>query len=256
MIQEIFQFITTRPAIPYAKKKGYLFEAIAMEARHKRCFVQWQPHYQKCQQAILKAIESCLQKNTIVIMGAGSLNDIPLDSLSRQFQKVVLVDLIFLKQARQKAADYANVFLEEADVSNRLPALFEGSLAFKGHSDWTLPQDANCLVSLNLATQLPLIPVRWLMQHHGLNEKEADQLGKEMIQSHLNLMENFQGVRCLIADRQVCEYDTAGELIDQFDPAWDVELPDVIDSWEWQVIPLGESKQNTAQVNQVGVSIW
>lgn len=227
-----------------------------MEARQKRCFMQWQSHYQKCQQAILKAAESCLKKHTIVIMGAGSLNDIPLDSLSQQFQKVVLVDLVFLKQARKKAADYANVFLEEADVSNRLSGLFSGEGAFDDAVNWALPQESDCLVSLNLATQLPLIPVRWLMQHEGLDEKGAGRLGKEMIQSHLNLLENFQGVRCLIADRRISEFDASGELIDQFDPAWDVVLPDVIDSWEWQVIPLGESNQNTAQVNQVGVSIW
>lgn len=256
MIQEFFQFISTRPALPYARKRGYLFEAIAMDARHKRCFTQWQTHYLKCQQAILNAVDACLQKNTIVIMGAGSLNDIPLDSLSRQFQKVVLVDLVFLKQARKKAADYTNVFLEEADVSDRLSNLFEGTLTFKADASWFLPQETDCLVSLNLVTQLPLIPVRWLMQYHGLNESEAGKLGKEMVKSHLNLMESFQGVRCLIADRQVFEYDATGELIDQFDPAWDVVLPDVIDSWEWQVIPPGESKQKTVQINQVGVSIW
>lgn len=256
MIKEVFQFITTRPSIPYAKKRGYLFEAIAMEARHKRCFAQWQSHYQKCQQAILKAAEHCLQKRTIVIMGAGSLNDIPLDSLSQQFQTVVLVDVVFLKQARQAAATYPNVFLEEADVSSRLSTLFKGELSLESEASWSLPNETDCLVSLNLATQLPLIPVRWLMQHYKLNEAAADELGKAMIQSHLNLLENFQGTRCLIADRQVFEYNASGELIDQFDPAWEVVLPDVTDSWEWHVIPLGESKQNTAQVNQVGVSIW
>jgi len=189
-------------------------------------------------------------------MGAGSLNDIPLSTLSQQFEKVILVDLIFLKQARKKASTFPNVFLQEADVSNRLSALFEGTLTYDSSQDWRLPAETDCVVSLNLVTQLPLIPVRWLMQHFGLDEAGADQLGKTMIQSHLNLLESVQGVRCLIADRQISEYDVSGELADQFDPAWDVPLPKVADVWEWQVIPLGESKQHTTQINQVGVSMW
>lgn len=256
MIKEAIQFITTTPALPYAKKRGYLFEAIAMESRHRRCFSQWQHHYQKCQQAILKATEFCKQKRIIVIMGAGSLNDIPLSTLSQQFEKVILVDLIFLKQARKKASTFSNVFLQEADVSNRLSALFEGNLTHDFSQEWRLPAETDCVVSLNLVTQLPLIPVRWLMQHFGLDETDADQLGKTMIQSHLNLLESVQSVRCLIADRQISEYDASGELVDQFDPAWDVPLPKVADDWEWQMIPLEESKQHTAQINQVGVSVW
>jgi len=151
---------------------------------------------------------------------------------------------------------FPNVFLQEADVSNRLSALFEGKLTLESDMNWNLPAETDCVVSLNLVTQLPLIPVRWLMQHVGLDEAGADELGKTMIQSHLSLLESVQGVRCLIADRQISEYDASGELVDRFDPAWEVALPEVVDSWEWQVIPIGESKHHLSQLNQVGVSIW
>lgn len=256
MLWETLQYYST-PAPTYVRKMGFLHEAIAMAARHKRCFPQWQTHFDRCQKAILQAADQCSSHRTIVILGAGSLRDIPLEQLSQQFEKVQLVDVVFLRAAKRLVKPYANIELIEADVTESLDSMRLGSKQIKQP---TLLQDevVDCVVSLNLATQIPLIPVRWLMHGYGLSEKEADALGKGLIQAHLDYLNGFDAVHCLIADRQITEFNQHGEQTDQFDPAWDVPLPDITVEWDWEVIPLGESADdaNLRQINKVGVSIW
>lgn len=257
MLAEWLTYLST-PSLPYARKMGYLSEAIAMRARHKRCYHSWQNHFQACQNAILEAAAQCQQHRHLVVMGAGSLEDIPLAQLSQQFQTVYLVDLVFLKPAKQLAKHYANVTLVEADVSGVLQQVYVGETTL-GYDNYWLPDslaDVDMVVSLNLATQLPLIPVRWLMDRFGLRDDAADQTGKAIIEAHLKQLNDYSGVKCLIADRQITEYDAEGALIDAFDPAWDITLPEAGLTWDWEVIPLGESVHKTRQVNRVGASIW
>ena len=260
MIIEWFQYLTT-PSLPIARKMGYLHEAIAMQARHKRCQHSWQSHFQQCQHAILDAVSQCQQRRCVVVMGAGSLDDIPLAQLSKQFQNVYLVDLVFLKSAKKMAKRYNNVHLLEVDVSGVLSQVAVGDTQLEYDHYWRPSgfvevDEVDLVVSLNLATQLPLIPVRWLMTRYQLPEAEAGQMGKALIQAHCQQLQDYSGVKCLIADRQIQEYNQEGTLLDQFDPAWEVELPESKVTWEWEVIPLGESVHKTRQVNQVGVSIW
>ncbi|MDX1796365.1 MAG: hypothetical protein R3219_06515, partial [Hydrogenovibrio sp.] len=85
---------------------------------------------------------------------------------------------------------------------------------------------------------------------------EAELFGRRMIEQHLADLADCDGVKCLIADRQITEYDPQGRQIDQFDPAWEVDLPEPILSWDWEVIPPQESYQRHRQINRVGASIW
>lgn len=255
MLRELFQYYTT-PALPIAKKMGFLEESIAMAARHRRCYRSWQSHFERCQEAILQAVDQCQHRHTVMILGAGSLEDIPLSRLSQTFEKVLLVDLVFLNEARKTVKNFDNVALIELDVSNSLESAFHGSKVLK-NTPSPLPEDeVSCVVSLNLVTQLPLIPVRWLMKNYDLSEQEADAYAKEMTNKHLAFMNQYEAVKCLIADREVQEYDNNNQLTDTFDPAWDVPLPETQQEWLWEVIPFGEVNSQFKQVNKVGVSIW
>ncbi|BBP43703.1 hypothetical protein [Thiosulfativibrio zosterae] len=262
MLWEAWQYFTTPVALPLAKEMGFLEEAIAMAARRKRCRAEWDTHFQNCQTTIREAVERCTQKRKIVIMGAGSLLDVPLDYLAQEFDEVCLIDLVFLKDARKRVKPFSNVRLIEQDVTDSLAACQKGAVQAKpalnpqGHKAWLDLSEVDCLVSLNLLSQLPLIPVSWLMKHFGISEQQADVLAKQLINEHLNLLNACSGVKCLIADRWVTEIDTQGQEVDGFDPLWEVSVPEVQKSWDWRVIPLGEINTPTAQVNRVGVSIY
>lgn len=254
MIKELWQYVVTSTELPVAKQMGFLKEAIAMSARSKRCQRQWDAHYLKCKETIVAATQRAVQKRTVLVFGAGSLNDIPLSYLSSQFFKVVLVDLVFLGSARRLASNYSNVELIEHDITESLDWLYQGQALVQPPSRWLEDTSIDLVISLNLITQLPLIPVRWLMDEFDLSEPEADIVGKQLIFAHLRYLKQFSGEVCLIADRVDIEFDPQGAELDRFDPWWDVEQPKADVHWEWEVMPLGESHLSKSQKNLVGVS--
>lgn len=253
MIWEAIQYLSTRPKLPVAKEMDYLKESIAMVSRAKRCQAQWGAHYQQCQQAIINAFTPLKHKRTVIVIGAGTLNDVPLKPLSEAFEKVILVDLVFLKSAYRMADKYANIELVEHDVTESLNALKHGISNVEKPMRWLDDERVDLVVSLNLVTQLPLIPVRWLMSRFDFTETQVDRIGKQLITEHLSYLSKFEARVCLIADQEDVEFNQAGEVVDRFDPWWDVEPPTAEYSWEWQVVPLGEGRSGIYQQNRVGV---
>jgi len=254
MLKEFWQYVSTAPENPLAKKMGFLSEAISMEARAKRCHQSWGVHYQRCQKAILTASQRAVQRRTVLVLGAGSLHDVPLGILSTQFDRVLLVDLVFLNSARDVAQHFENVELVEHDITESLARIQIGFSMVDTPMRWLDDPSIDLVISLNLITQLPLIPVRWLMEHFEVSEQEGDILGKQLILAHLLYLQAFNGEVCLIADREGVERDFEGNELDQFDPWWDVESPQTIESWQWELKPLGEVDHKTSQTNRVGVS--
>jgi len=256
MLKEYWQYLSNAPSIKIAKQMGFLKESVAMSSRASRCQEQWGVHYLQCQQGILKAAINCTKHRTLLIFGAGSLNDVPLAILANQFKKIVLVDLVFLKPARKKASKYSNVELVEHDVTECLPSVLKGYPDIQVPYRWLDDEEVDLVVSLNLVTQIPLIPVGWLMKKYKYSEPEADTIGKQLIFSHLHYLQAFSANVCLIADYMDIEFDNEGNEIDRFDPWWGVEPPKTEKIWDWEVAPLGEISRYKSQVNQVGISYF
>ncbi|MGM0542045.1 MAG: hypothetical protein ACQEQR_06360 [Pseudomonadota bacterium] len=254
MIKELWQYVATSTELPVAKPMGFLKEAIAMGARSKRWQQQWDAHYVKSKETIVSATHRAVQKRTVLVFGAGSLNDIPLSYLSSQFSKVILVDLVFLNPARRLASKYSNVELIEHDVTESLDWLYQGQTLVQAPTVWLDDRSIDLVISLNLITQLPIIPVRWLIDEFDLSETETDIVGKQLIFAHLRYLKEFTGEVCLIADRVEIQLDSQGIELNRFDPWRDIEQPKADLYWEWQVMPLGEMKRSKSQKNLVGVS--
>jgi len=260
MFKEFYQYLTT-PTKPYVKRLGLLSESISLEARYLRCKAEWNPHYRHCKAAIIDAVARVKVKNTIVIVGAGSLRDIPLIYLADTFKRVVLIDLVFLRQARRQVAKYTNVELIEVDVTNGLGRLLacisvDEILSCLHKNPVSLSIEADCFVSLNLITQLPLVPTAYCLKKFKADAYKIEQLARLLIRQHLDLLNAQKGVRCLIADRDICEYDKEGLKIDCFDPAWEIDLPKPSLTWDWVAVPYRESASKYQQVHRVACSIW
>lgn len=256
MIWESWQYLTTPVANPLAKQMGFLTESIALAARAQRCKTTWEPHYKYCQATLVKAVERSVGRRSVLIFGAGSLRDIPLAYLAAQFQKVILVDLVFLKSARQQASLFANVELVEHDVTESLTWAYNGQVHIQSPQAWLHDASIDLVVSLNLVTQLPLIPVRWLLKKAVIDEPQADRMAKQIIYNHLHYLKQFAGEVCLIADQFSVEFDKQGKPIEQIDPWWGVDAPTAIQSWTWEIIPLGEKNAHIGQRTQVGVTFF
>lgn len=252
MLWEVWRYWTT-PAPACARKLGHLHEAIAMAARYHRCRSAWDLHYQTCQEEIQQAMAKAPGRQTAILFGAGLLQDIPLAALSAHFEQVLLVDLVFLKEARTQAARYPNVQLIQRDVTESLDRLLAG-VRRPVEPQWGLDLPVSLVVSLNLATQLPLLPAQYLLKQKA-PEMEIDAYGQGLMQAHLAYLQRFQGAQvCLIADRFI-EERRSGQVVDTLDPWWGVALPAPQHQWWWQAVPPKEGR-GLARWHQVGVSHW
>lgn len=256
MIWEVWQYLTT-PSSKLARQMGFLYESIAMSARAKRCHNAWQPHYQHCQLAIQQAVSTCRSRRKVLLLGAGTLQDIPLDFLSEAFDQVLLVDLVISRNALKLLKPYPNVDYIEADVTESLPLLHAGILKVETPKAWLDDEALDLVVSLNLITQLPLLPVRWLTRKFQISDSQVDQLGQGLIKAHLDYLQRFNAGVCLIADRVDREFNRQGEQLDEFDPWWGVKPPEASRIWQWEVVSFSESgTANQRQLNEVGVTYW
>jgi hypothetical protein len=95
MIREwLTQLITPFPAP--ARRMRYLYEQIAIRARHRRHRAAWAPHLVACRDAVRQAVPCCQGQELAAIVGAGVCLDMPLPELTARFRRVVLLDVGFL----------------------------------------------------------------------------------------------------------------------------------------------------------------
>lgn len=256
MLWEFWQYWRVKAA-KHVRKMGYAYETVAMMARAQRCQYTWSPHYQACRQAIQSAMQSCTQQRTVLVMGAGTLQDIPLQELSETFQRVVLIDVVLSAAAQAHVKAYPNVELQLHDVTESLDSLYHGVLQVHEPQAWLDDDEVDLVVSLNLLAQLPILPIRWLVSRYHLDAQQADHLGQRLVMAHLDYLQRFQTTVCLIADRQHFELNAQDEPLDQFEAWWGVVDWPTAYRWRWEVAPLSEDRSGSKrQINEVGVNLY
>ena len=99
----------TTPAPQWARQPGYLKELIAIQARYRRYRDSWEPHLHASRTVIIAAVDRCDRRHHAIVYGSGLLLDIPLDTLSRAFARLTLVDAVHLRSTRRLARHFANL---------------------------------------------------------------------------------------------------------------------------------------------------
>lgn len=256
MIWELVQYAITPTRLAYVRPMGFLKEAIATAARSKRCQVAWEPHYAKCRELLLAEANACVHKRKALILGAGTLQDIPLAELSALFDEVWLVDLVFLPAARKTARAFANVRLIEHDVTESLQGLYHGDMTVQVPRHWLDDGEIDWVVSLNLLTQLPYVPLAWLRKRQSQDENALERTAQALLQAHLHYLQRFKAAVVLIADREAQRFDSAGLCLESFELWWGLPVLAAEESWHWSLAPLGEMSRDFAQIHRVGVNRW
>ncbi len=265
MILEFLEYLTT-PCPKYARKLGYLKEAIAIGARQKRLAGPWTPHLEQSQALIRKALDQCERRRVALVLGSGLLLDIPLAELSRQFEHVVLADVVHLRAARRKAAAFANVTLLEEDVTG-MAAGFDLRVSSGWQGDPVPDPDVfldrpevDLVVSANLLAQLPIFLAAALQRRTRLAGDPLDDFCRAVIEAHLTYLRRFDAVACLITEVRRAALDKEGAVVQRHDALYGVELPGGGTEWNWDLAPLGEISRTHALRNRVvgfrDISTW
>jgi hypothetical protein len=236
MLYELYQFLTT-PCTRPVKDVGYLREMIGMAARRKRCRAAWAPHMDQCKGWIVQAMEACDKREKVVVLGSGLLNDVPLAELSQGFGQVVLIDILHMPLVRNAVKAMANVTLDERDICGIVDHLYTHQ-TFSSPDSPDIPfQGADLVISLNIASQLPVLPREYATKH---NIALGADMAAQLISSHLEALVESTAHVCLITEieQKLCQ---SGQVIEATDALAGVVIPDSLRGrsacWDWRYAP-------------------
>ena len=267
MLREAWAWLST-PCNGEARRLGYLKEAIAFESRRWRCGEAWRDHLAHCHAAVRKSLARCARHGTALVLGSGLALEYPLAELAARFERVVLADMVHLRSVRRLAARHANVVLAETDLTGMAQRLLAhggaatraelaawgatppAPLADLGRVDWVL--------SANVLSQLPLLPVAWLTRRRpDIGDAALDHFGRSLMLRHLDLLANFDAERLLLADAEHTVRDAAGTIVEHTDFAGALGLDGhAFASWQWPLAPAGELAGGWSREHRVVACRW
>ncbi|WP_341703249.1 hypothetical protein [Ferrovibrio sp.] len=246
-------------AAPEARRLGYAKAAVSLWSRRRRCAKVWGDHEMRTRAFVQSVAESCRRRGTLWLLGGGTLADLPLAELGALYQRILVFDIALLPGARRLARRWPNVELRAADVTGMAAALNEWrpGLPLPIASAEALrdldPVPPDCVLSVNLLSQLPLQPMAWL-QKQGVPRIEAEGFGRAMLQAHLDGLAVLGCQAGLVADRTRLWRNRAGEAVLKESALLGVTLPTAIAEWTWPLAPRGEIDPELALELQVAAA--
>ncbi len=262
MLIELYHYLTT-PCPRTHRQLGYLTGMLGLQARHRRVQSHWQQHLENCQQLILRSALACRQTNKVTIIGSGLLLEVPLEQLSAQFNKVILIDMVQPRAVRKRCLKLGNVTPLVHDITGLATALIN----YKKGDKLPTPQaslpglglSSDLIISCNLLTQLAHTPSHFLQHRHGWHEDDPQlqQWRQAIMKEHLLLLAQQEGRCCLICDASHDYRDKSGKPLAQENRLLGLSLGRVDQEWLWPIAPLGElSKQHQLIATVQGFCNW
>lgn len=246
MILEALRHLIIR-CPPRLKHLGVLHGLIALDARARRQRKAWAPHAKACHASALDFADRATGRRLAVVAGTGLLVEIPLEELAARFDRVVCLDIFHMPTIRRRAARLANVSLIDHDVTGLMQTLPEDiahgtlpaavpSLPFAAEADFVL--------SANLASQLPLIPMEVAEARGGFAPTELTAWARAIIGGHFAVLQACPGVAGLITDTEGVRSPVGGgDPVDWWDTLEGAPLPPLADrrDWWWDLAPAPEA---------------
>jgi hypothetical protein len=192
------------------------------------------------------------------VLGSGPLLDVPLAELASGFERVILVDAVHPLAARWHARRHGNVELLAADVTGviePLRALRPGQ-ALPEPRPFALLQepDVDLVLSLNLLSQLGVLPEDWLRRRGGAAAGEAAAFGAALTRAHLADLARCRAAVCLVSDIEWMHIDPAGGVVERGSSIFDVPPPAASQEWLWTIAPAPEVARRLSEVRRVIVA--
>jgi hypothetical protein len=192
------------------RKMGFISDQEGIINRYLREKEHWELHLSKTKNFITECFtDPGIQ--SVAVMGSGWLLDVPLNTLSNRFNRVLLLDIHHPPQARKKAEHYKNVLLQEVDLTGggaafawnlrKKSSAFNSSLALEGFNPQPprLAFIPDAFISLNLLNQLDILIIDYIKKkHNGFMPEEYYRLRKIVQQFHVQWISEQPG--CLISD--------------------------------------------------------
>jgi hypothetical protein len=248
MIAEAILYLATLPFTVKAHRP-FVRHSVNLWSRARRCRRAWAEHEARSKQAILDAMPGLRQKRTAVVLGSGLLRDVPIETLAKSFDTVVLVDLVHLASVRLwlTAKGFRNVRLIERDLS--------------GYDDLAAGQVPEPLGFLRQVPYLDFVVSANLLSQIGRGVKRRieaapsgsmpQDTGARLINAHVEGLSALPCRTCLVTDISYAVIDRTGKIHETADLLEGVSPPAAKDRWIWPVAPFGEESRDYQIVHEV-----
>lgn len=231
------------PCPAHVRALGYVRELRNIRTCHGWWGWAWANHFQRTREVIRAACARCRQRRKALLFGSGWLHDIPLDELADSFREVVLVDLVHPLRTRWRVRRCKNVRLVSADVTATIEEVHRVARLPGVPLPRSLPQlfrdetDIDLTASVNLLSQLPDLPAKFLRQAGVHPPEQIDAYARDVIQAHLEFLRGFAGVVSLIADFEERVVSRSGKTVESQSTIYGMELPWQGERWTWRLVP-------------------
>lgn len=245
MILEALNYLASLP-VTASMHRGFVRGSVNLWSRARRCASDWAEHERHCHDAVRAEVAGLRQRRTVVVLGSGLLRDVPVEELSRQFDTVVLVDLVHLASVRLwlRAKGFKNVRLIERDISG-----FDAVVAGKEPEPLAFLRQVpylDLVVSANVLSQIGIGAGR-KSEAAGLPQSVVPRL----IAAHLEGLSALPAYVCLLTDIGFRVVDRTGKLHQEVDLLHGIAPPAETARWSWPVIPTGEASRDYQVVHTV-----
>lgn len=255
MLFDLLQALVT-PAPFDHRRLGCVGDSIRTASRARRCRRAWAPHLAATKAVVRAVVADTDKRDTVVVLGSGRLDDVPLEDLAGAFRRVVLVDAVHPIASRMRSKRFSNVERITADLSGSFPLLL-------GRADDLGPAlspicsepGTDLVVSVNLLSQLPIRPVERLERSpRGLGRwrsGDGDALGRTIVARHLDALAALPARVCLVTDLDETEEDRAGRVVERLDLLYGLDPGTADETWTWELAPFGEAARDRRLLHHV-----
>lgn len=247
MILEAIQYAATTLVTP-REFRPFIRSSLGLWGRAGRCAKAWSAHEENCHAFIRGTIAPMKQRRTAVVLGSGLLRDVPIVELSKNFDTVVLVDLVHLASVRIwiRTKRLSNIRLISRDLSGLSDALSGKTpepLSFLRQVPYL-----DLVVSANIVSQIG-VGCRRVLERSG--HENPDAIISQLIRAHLEDLSALPCKTALLTDISYEVIDRQGKVIEADDLLCGVPAPQAKRSWDWPVAPFGEIGRDRQAVHRV-----
>ena len=254
MIRELITYFSEKPTLKEAKSFGHLIESISLLSREKRCRKTWAPHRAACKHFIITELKNARHYDSVLVLGSGPLHEIPIETLSKKFKRVVLVDIVHLKSTKKSVSHFNNIEFIEYEITEIEEALRVKKELIDKVPTKFLNFNWGLVLSVNLMSQLPLHLEVFIAQKckNKFTQQQIQTFLKAITQNHLTYLKSFHTNVILITDTQTFYYDKNGKIIQTDNNYEHLSLPESDQEWDWNLAPIPEFQKDVGMRMHMG----
>lgn len=202
----------------------------------------WSSHLNNCRNYILKAV-SIVKPPKVTVLGSGWLLDFPLQEIVEMKIPVTLIDIVHPPDAVKQVSALKNVEIIEDDLTGGLVREIwkkSGSIPIfrklKTLDDIKIPRfrfssDPGLVVSLNILSQLDVLPVKYLRKKSSMDETQFACFREEIQRKHIECLQKYNSV--VITDTEEIIMDRSGESTVVKTVVSEIPAGNYMEEWTW-----------------------